>query len=466
MTTASTKLAEQFAASVAVPEEITLGNPLEGRHQAQAALLRLFWSKRRFVLRFTAIGLVAATLLAFAIPPQYEAITQLMPPDTQSGSGMAMLAGLTARSGSGLGDLAGSLLGTNSSGALFVGMLRSQNVQEDLVKQYNLTKIYGNQFASDARRRLDQNTSISEERRSGIIAITVTDKSPQRAAALANSYVNELNALVVELSTSSAHRERVFLEERLKTVKQDLDDASDKLAQFSSKNGTLDIQQQGKAMLDAAASLAGTLFAAQSELEGLRQTYSDNNVRVRTLSARVTELQKQVEKISGATGDTGKSNDSPIRSSTGLPYPSIRKLPLLGVEYTDLYRRAKIQGTIYELLTEQYELAKVEEAKETPSVKVLDPASIPDRKSYPPHLLIMMLGVCFAFGISVIWVLCSAQWRDMDPEDPRKAFAQEVVTTMRVPVLWGQQDAVGWRSMTRKIRSSISREQAPKAGGH
>lgn len=237
MTTASTKLVEQFAASVAVPDEVTVGNQLDGPHEAQAALLRLFWRKRRFVLRFTAIGMVAATLFAFAIPPQYEAVTQLMPPDTQSGSGMAMLAGMTARSGSGLGDLAGSLLGTNSSGALFVGMLRSQNVQEGLVKQFNLTKIYGNQFASDARRTLDQNTSISEERRSGIIAITVTDTSPQRAAALANSYVNELNARVVELSTSSAHRERVFLEERLKAVKQDLDDASDKLAQFSSKNG-------------------------------------------------------------------------------------------------------------------------------------------------------------------------------------------------------------------------------------
>lgn len=466
MTTASTKLVEQFAASVAVPDEVTVGNQLEGPHEAQAALLRLFWRKRRFVLRFTAIGMVAATLFAFAIPPQYEAVTQLMPPDTQSGSGMAMLAGMTARSGSGLGDLAGSLLGTNSSGALFVGMLRSQNVQEGLVKQFNLTKIYGNQFASDARRTLDQNTSISEERRSGIIAITVTDTSPQRAAALANSYVNELNARVVELSTSSAHRERVFLEERLKAVKQDLDDASDKLAQFSSKNGTLDIQQQGKAMLDAAASLAGTLFAAQSELEGLRQTYSDNNVRVRTLSARVAELQKQVEKISGTTGDTGKSKDSPIRSSAGLPYPSIRKLPLLGVEYSDLYRRASIQATVYELLTEQYELAKVEEAKETPSVKVLDPAKIPDRKSYPPHLFIMTLGVSFAFGISLIWVLCSAYWQGMDPEDPRKAFAQEVATTMKVPVFWGRQDAVGWRSMTRKIRSLLNREQAPKAGGH
>src|SRR4029077_18122244 len=143
-------------------------------------------------------------------------------------------------------------------------------------------------------------TSISEDRKSGIITISVTDHSPQRAAALANAYVDQLNKLVSELSTSSAHREREFLEERLKVAKQYLDDASNQLAQFSSKNNTLDIQQEGKAMLDAAGSIAGEMIAAQSQLEGLRQIYTDNNSRVRSLNARVAELRKQLEKLGGA----------------------------------------------------------------------------------------------------------------------------------------------------------------------
>ncbi len=107
-----------------------------------------------------------------------------------------------------------------------------------------------------------QNTAISEDRKSGIITISVTDRDPQRAAAIANAYVDELNSLVAQLSTSAAHREREFLEDRLKVAKVDLDEASNQLAQFSSKNNTLDIQVEGKATSDAAGSLAVILTVA------------------------------------------------------------------------------------------------------------------------------------------------------------------------------------------------------------
>src|SRR2546427_5196513 len=174
----------------------------------------------------------------------------------------------------------------------------------------------------NARSQLDLSTSISEDRKSGIITISVTDHSPERAAALANAYVDELNSLVTELSTSSAHRERVFLEDRLKVAKRDLDDASNQLAQFSSKNGTLDIQQEGKAMLDAAGTIVGELIAAQSQLEGLRQIYTDNNSRVRALNARVTELRRQLEKLGGTQSNASKNPQAPTlakRQATNPP---------------------------------------------------------------------------------------------------------------------------------------------------
>src|SRR5437879_12169304 len=145
-----------------------------------------------------------------------------------------------------------------------------------------------------------------------MISISVTDHTPQRAAALASAYVDQLNTLVSELSTSSAHREREFLEERLKVAKQDLDDASNQLAQFSSKNNTLDIQQEGKAILDAAGSIAGEMIVAQSQLEGLRQIYTDNNSGVRSLNARVKELRKQLEKLGGAQAKDVKDASSSI----------------------------------------------------------------------------------------------------------------------------------------------------------
>jgi len=420
----------------------------DGSRVRQAERLRLLWNHRRFFLRTAVASLIISTFIAFLIPKSYTSSTELMPPDPQSTSGMAMMAALAAKTGGDLGTVAGDLLGLKSSGALFIGVLRSQTSQDRLIQQFDLRKVYGTRLMVDARTSLDGNTAISEDRKSGIITISVTDHSPQRAQALASAYVDQLNSLVSELSTSSAHRERVFLEERLKVVKQDLDDASNQLAQFSSKNSTLDIQQEGKAMLDAAGTIAGQMIAAQSELEGLRQIYTDNNSRVRALNARVAELRKQLEKLGGgeaknadsAAAPSGQAADPAPAQVGGLPYPTIRNLPLLGAKYADYYRRAKIQETVYELLTEQYELAKVQEAKETPSVKVLDPARIPERKSFPPRLQIMLLGTLLGSAVSLIWVLGSARWEEFDPKDPRKVLVEEVAGTLKARTPWASRN--------------------------
>jgi uncharacterized protein involved in exopolysaccharide biosynthesis len=399
----------------------------------QAEHLRLLWDRRNLFFRAFLLGLVASTLVAFLIPKSYTSTTQLMPPDSQSTSGMAMMAALAGKAGGGLESLAGDLLGMKTSGSLFIGILRSETAQDRIIQQFDLKNVYGKSLEIDARTKLDENTGISEDKKSGIITINVTDHDPQRATALAAAYVDQLNSLVAELSTSAAHRERVFLEERLKVVKQDLDDASNQLAQFSSKNNTLDIQQEGKAMLDAAANLAGQLIAAQSELEGLRQFYTDNNPRVQSLNARVTELRKELSKLSGVNSN-GTPNDpfAGAKGSSGdMPLPSIRNLPLLGVKYMDYYRRAKIQETVFELLTEQYEMAKVQEAKETPSVKVLDPATVPEKKTYPPRLLIMFLGTCLALCLCAFWILGVKYWQAGDPDDPRRVLGREIVAKLK-----------------------------------
>jgi capsule polysaccharide export protein KpsE/RkpR len=441
--------------------------PLEDSREWQAEQLRLLWGRRRFFFRAVAAGLLVSTLCAFSIRKSYTSTTQLMPPDPQSTSGMAMMAAMAAKAGGGLGGVAGDLLGLKSSGALFIGVLRSQTSQDRLIQQFDLRKVYGARLVMDARMRLDEYTSISEDKKSGIITISVTDHSPQRAAALAGAYVDQLNSLVSELSTSSAHRERVFLEERLKVAKQELDDASNQLAQFSSKNNTLDMQQEGKAMLDAAGTIGGEMIAAQAQLEGLRQIYTDNNSRVRSLNARVGELRKQLAKLGGTpakgadggTDSASQSADPAPAPTNGLPFPTIRSLPLLGAKYADYYRRAKIQETVYELLTEQYELAKVQEAKETPSVKVLDPARVPERKSFPPRLVIMFLGTFLVCAMSVVWVLGSARWKEVDPQDPRKVFMREVAGTLKAQAPWASRNGDGPGSATQRIWNRLSGRQ-------
>src|SRR5712692_5997629 len=447
--------------------------PLEDPREWQAERLRLLWRRRQLFFRAGAIGLLVSTLIAFLIPKSYTSTTQLMPPDSQSTSGMAMMAAMAAKGAGGLGSMAGDLLGVKSSGALFIGVLRSQTSQDRLIEQFDLKKVYGTRLVMDARTTLDENSSISEDKKSGIITISLTDRSPQRAAALASAYVDQLNSLVSELSTSSAHRERVFLEERLKVAKQDLDDASNQLAQFSSKNNTLDIQQQGKALLDAAGAIAGEMIAAQSQLEGLRQIYTDNNSRVRSLNARVAELRRQLEKLGGTQGNgatgTSASTDQPGDPSTakaggGLPYPTIKSLPLLEAKYADFYRRAKIQETVYELLTEQYELAKVQEAKETPSVKVLDPGTVPEKKAFPPRLVIMFLGTFLAFALSVVWVLGSSRWEEVDVHDPRKVLAQEVAGALKARMPCTSRNGYASDSSERDSSSQDNGHGVPPSG--
>jgi len=422
--------------------------------EKSVARLRLLWDQRRLLWRVTACALVAFTLIAFLIPKRYESTARLMPPDTQSSSNLAMMAALSARTG-GLSAFAGDLLGLKGSGALFVDILRSRTVQDRLIEGFDLKKVYDIRLSEDARRRLSEDTSISEDRKSGIITITVTDRDPRRATAMAQAYVGELNRLVAEVSTSAARRERVFLEERLKVVKQELDQAAQEFSVFASKNTAIDIKEQGRAMVEAAATLQGHLIVAQSELKMLEQTYTDNNVRVRAARARIAELQRQLEKLGGTDASITAGNPG-----GDLLYPSIRKLPLLGVTYADLFRRTKIAEVVYETLTQQFELAKVQEAKETPSVKVLDTASVPERKSFPPRLVIMFLGTFLAFAFGVVWILAQARWVEIDSQDSGKIFAKEIFTTLKAHTLLASQNGSYMRASMGKIWGRLSRRKS------
>lgn len=391
--------------------------------------LQALWQERRFLLRWAKYGLLLSTLVAFLIPPRYESVTRLMPPDPQNSSAATMLAALSGHAGDLLGSVSGvgsDLLGLKTSGALFIGVLRSRTVEDALITRFDLRKLYWIRRWEDARQELEDRTSLREDRKSGIIEIRIRDRSPQRAQAMGQVYVEELNRAVNTVSTSAARREREFLENRLNAVKQDLDQAASDFSQFASKNSAIDIPAQGKAMVEAAARLQGALIAAEAQRQALEQIYTPNNVRVRAVQGQVSELRRQLEKLGGAgVGDeAGKSSEDPL-------YPSIRKLPLLGVTYADLYRRTKIQEAVYETLTKQYELAKVQEAKEIPAVKVLDAPSYPERRASPPRLLIIAAGTLFCLALGCAWILGRTTWDETDPQDPRKLLAEQVSNGLR-----------------------------------
>ena len=406
------------------PEETPQGS------ENSVAYLRLLWEHRRLLARVVLYGFLASTFIAFLIPTRYESTTRLMPPDSNQSGGLAMAAAALSGGAGGLGGIASEMLGMKSTSDIFVGILTSRTVQDKLIQQFDLKKLYGDRRIEDARMELAGHTSLFVDRKSQIITIAVNDHDPKRAAAIGQAYVEELNRLVAELSTSSARRERIFLEERLQAVSKDLESAEKEFSQFASKNSAIDIKEQGKAMVEAAAILQGQLIAAESEFEGLRQIYTDNNVRVRSVRARIDELKHQLEKIGGK----GEDASAPSGQQQAALYPSIRRLPLLGVTYADLYRRTKVEEAVFESLTKEYEMAKVQEVKEIPVVKVLDSPNIPEKKSFPPRLLIMLLGTAFAFALATTWVFGKTAWDQTDSIDPRKAFAQEVFSAVKASI--------------------------------
>jgi hypothetical protein len=415
-----------------IRESVTLS---DDRDSPFVAITRLLWEQRRRLWKPTLAGLAITALIVILIPSRYEATVRLMPPENSDSMGLGMLGAVMGSSlgagsssssvGSSLSGGLGELLGGQRPGALFVGVLGCRTIGDRIIDRFDLRKVYWRKTYLATREKLASRRTIAEDKKTGIISITVSDTNPARAAAVAQAHVEELDRLLAQVNNSAASRERAFLEQRLTVVHAELQAAAKSLSEFSSRNTTLDPQEQGKAMVEAAAVLQGQLIGAQSELSGLEQIYTGDNVRVRSLRAHIAELQAQLNKLGGKnyTGSTTLDADS--------LYPSLRQLPVLGVQYADLYGRVKIDETVFALLTEEYEMARIQEAKETPSVKVLDAALLPEKATFPPRKLLTVVGGLLGFFFASCWIVGAEIWAEVDVNEPHKKLLQEVWADVR-----------------------------------
>jgi uncharacterized protein involved in exopolysaccharide biosynthesis len=395
---------------------------------------RLLWQRRRMLARVGIVSLALSLALAFVIPKQYKSKASIMPPDQQSPSAM-MLAALSGHLGNlgALGSLAGGLMSARTSSELFIDLLGSGTVSDHLIDRFNLQHVYHKRYRIDTAKHLARMTKVTENKKSGVITIEVEDTSRQRARDMTQAYLDELNQLVTRTNTSEAHRERVFIERRLHEVQANLEEAELQLSRFSSNNSAIDIKEQTRAMVDAGARVQAELMVEQSGLQSLREIYGDGNVRVRESEARIASLQAQLEKMTGSPepqvarpAEDGNSRSDPKTVDAAL-YPPLRQLPRLAVPYADLYRKVQVQEAVFQLLTQQYETARIEEAKDVPTVSVIDPPGLPEKKSFPPRLLLALLLTLLSLAGASAWVLFRHYWSAMAPGDPRKELAEEVI---------------------------------------
>ena len=289
--------AEEFFARFG--ESLSTGPQDHGFYHSVA----LLWDQRRLPLRWILVGVVLALVLRFLLlPSKYESTTRVLPSETTSEAAMMLAGGAVAGAGVPSLGMMSDLLGMKApGGALCAAILRSDTVLDGVINRFDLRQGYRVRDYDKARRILSDRTVINDDKKSGILTLTVVDNDPKRAAALANAYAEELDKVLQSLNTSAAHREREFLQQRIEVVRQNLSAAEKQLGQFSSKNSALDIKEQGRAAFEVAGKVEGELIVAQSELQGLRQIYGPDHPRVKSAEARVAQLRAGAGNLESTT---------------------------------------------------------------------------------------------------------------------------------------------------------------------
>jgi tyrosine-protein kinase Etk/Wzc len=332
----------------------------------------------KFIVLFVAAAAAISVLVSLVLPFRYTAKTGLMPPQQEQSTTAALLGQLSP-----LMNLAGGpSMGGNSS-ELFMAMLKSRTVADNLINQFSLRSVYGLKRDTDAREQLESLTEISAGKE-GVITISVTDRDATRAAALANAYVEGLRKLTENLAVTEAGRRRLFFEREMETAKEELVKADQSLRQTQEKSGILQIDSQARVMLESAAALRAEVAAKEVQIESMRSYATPENPDLVRAHNELTALRSQVVQALTGQGDT-------------LPTDiAVRKIPQAGQEYIGKLREVKYRETLLEMMTKQYELARIDEAKESSLVQVLDAAVPPEVRSFPHRSIIVLAGTFVA----------------------------------------------------------------------
>jgi tyrosine-protein kinase Etk/Wzc len=366
-------------------------------------------NKKKIII-FTVVVMAVVAGLTLLIPDRYTARAQILPPQSQSGSSalLGQLGSLTGLSG-------GALKNPNDT---YIGMLNSRTVADNLIAQFKLAQVYDKKRNSDTRLELQNSSSILSSKEN-VIMIDVTDKDPKLAADLANAYVTELQKLTSTVAVTEAARRRLFFEKQLQKTKNDLLQAEVNMRQTQEKTGLIRPNEQAEGVIKAAASIKAEIAAKEVELGALRTFATTSNPEVQRAQSELAGLRTQLSKIERGPG-AGQGDIS----------VAIRAIPEVGLEYIRNMRELKYQETLLELFAKQFELAKVDEAKEGALVQVLDVAVVPDKKASPKRSLLVFLSGIIAFVLALVYVFFG-EIKDKMKSNPENASRLAVLAQYR-----------------------------------
>jgi capsule polysaccharide export protein KpsE/RkpR len=262
-----------------------------------------------------------------------------------------------------------------------------------MIQRFGLMKEYHEKRMSDTRKDFERRTTAVAGTKDGLIRISVEDRDPKRAAELANGYVEEFRRLSATLAITEAARRRLFFEQQVQQAKDKLTEAEEAMTKTEQSTGVLQIDSQARTLIESAAILRAEVVAKQVQIEGMRSFATDNNPTVVLAKQELAALQSQLEHVAGSHNDSG----SDINLSKGRVTQS-------GMEYLRRFRDLRYQEAVFELLAKEFEIAKLDEAREGSIIQVVDAAVPPDKKSSPHRLLIVMASTVLAFFVAAFWV--------------------------------------------------------------
>jgi tyrosine-protein kinase Etk/Wzc len=376
----------------------------EGPSVTLVELLTWIGEAKLKLAAFTGVVAALAVSMALYMTPIFTARTSLLPPASQqSGGASAALAALGA-----LGGLGGGL-GAKTPDELYVALLKSDSMVRALDARFGLLARYELKTHEDLRKQLPGRIRVLADRKSGVISVEVDDKDPKFAAELANAHATEITKLLGRLAVSEAQLRRSFFEQQLKETKENLIKAELGLRAVQEKSGVIVLDKQAEALITGVAQLRALIAEREVQLKVLRTSATGENPDVLRLNSELAALRSELARMESSRGARGGG-------AVDIP---VGRIPEAAIDYVRARRELKLQETLLESMVRQYEIAKLDEAKEGPVLQQVDVAQPPDRKSKPARALIVIASTLAALLLGVVvvvWRRYAALARERDPQ--------------------------------------------------